>query len=170
DGRGQMAIRLAAESPFQPKQRVLESSPRDVALVRQRLNDLVTILVILGLFVPGAGEIAAVLGAALAAERLMDRWRNHTLRFDVAAVSDLIAVLGAVGQGAAMLGRMRVVRAADRFILAAESADMTGLNRAVGSLRAAQTADRVIQVGNEIVNYGGLVWGGLTTVDSLLEI
>jgi len=169
-GRGQLAIRLPAESPFQPKQRVLESAPRDTALVRQRLNDLVTILVILGLFVPGAGEIAAVLGAALAADRLIERWRNHTLRFDVGAVSDLIAILGAVGQGAAMLGRMRVVRAADSFILATESADMAGLNRAVGTLRAAQTAERVIQVGNEIVNYGGLVWGGLTTVDSLLEI
>lgn len=169
-GRGRLAIRLPANAPFEPREKVLESAPRDIALARQRLSDLVTVLVVLGLFVPGVGEVAAVLGAAMAADHLIERWRNHTLRFDAATVSDLIGILGAAGQGAAVIGRMRVVRAAGRFVLATEAADEAALRVAASALRAAQTAERVIEVGNQIVNYGGMVWGNLVVIDAILEI
>ncbi|HEX6938800.1 MAG TPA: DUF4157 domain-containing protein [Longimicrobiales bacterium] len=169
-GRGRIAIRLPADAPFRPTEDVLASAPADVDLARQRLNDLATILVALGLFVPGVGEVAAVLGAALAADRLLERWRNHTLRFDAAAVSDLIGLLGAAAQGAQVIGRLRVIQAEGRFFMVAANGDEAAIRSAAAALRSARTAEQAAEVAGQIANYGGVLWGDLVTLDQILEI
>src|SRR5207244_1347688 len=113
---------------------------------------------ILGLFVPGAGEVAVVLGAAVAAEHILSRWSNHTLRFDAALVTDLIALLGAAAMGASVVGNLRVVSARGRFLIAAAEADEAALLRATAELqRAAKLAD-ITEIANHVVSYGGLMW------------
>ena len=166
-GRGFIAFRLPAEAPFSPREMTLPNIPGPTAIVERRLNDLAMVLTAAALFVPGVGQVAAVLGASLAAYRLIDRWQRDALRFDAATVGDLISVLGAAAQGVALIGRVRVVRAANRFALVRQEADAA---RIASALARAESIQRAGVIANQVADWGGFVWGNLTTLNQILEI
>ncbi len=169
-GRGSITFRFPADAPFQPQEHTERSHPGSERIARQRLNDLASVLITLSLFVPGVGEVAAVLGAGLAADRLVDRWRNGTLRFDAAAVGDIVGILGAAAQGVAAIGRMRVIRAQGRFILALESADEAAIRRTLTELTAAGRTAGVTDILRGVADWGGFAVGNVTTLTELARI
>jgi Domain of unknown function (DUF4157) len=150
-GDGIIAIAMPANSAFEFPDDHIDSRPRDVAIAKKRINDLVSVLVILGLFVPGLGEVALVLGAALAAEHLIERWQNGTLRFDESTVGDIIGVLSAVFAGASVIGKLGVVRTSESFLL-----------------KSLVAAGRAAELGNKALNYGGMIWGSLKDLNDIM--
>ena len=88
-------------------------------------------LAALGLFVASAGTAAAVIGAAVAAARLIERLHNGTLRLDGAAVSDALAILGGAGVLAQAASAMRLQRLGKAFVMMEEGgASVTELQKA----------------------------------------
>lgn len=61
---------------------------------------------VVAMFVPGLGEVAMVLGAGLAADRLYQRARNGTLRADPEAVNDVLNIVGALLPGITKIGSL----------------------------------------------------------------
>lgn len=150
-GLGVIGIAMPSGSAFEFPANHIASEPRDVAIAKKRINDLVSVLVILGLFVPGLGEVALVLGAALAAEHLIERWQNGTLRFDESTVGDIIGVLSAVFAGASFIGKLTVVRTSESFLL-----------------KSLVAAGRAAEAGNKLLNYGGMIWGSLKDLNDIM--
>ncbi len=150
-GEGIIAISMPEGAAFQFAQNSIPSEKHDFAIAKKRIDDLVTVLVILGLFVPGVGEVALVLGAAVAAEHIIERWQSDTLRFDESLVNDLIAVLSAVFAGAAAIGKLRVVRTSESFLL-----------------KTAQSVGEAAEIGNKALNYGGMIWGSLKDLNDIM--
>ena len=150
-GAGMLAVALPEGAAFALPGKFIANEQHDIAITKRRINDLMQVLMILGLFVPGVGEVAMVLGAAVAAAHLIERWQNGTLRIDEALISDLMAVLGAVFAGASLIGKMAVVRTSENFLL-----------RSVASI------GKAAEIGNKALNYGGMVWGGLKDVNDIM--
>jgi hypothetical protein len=150
-GLGVIGIAMPEGAAFQFPANNIASEPRDVAITKKRINDLVSVLIILGLIVPGLGEVALVLGAALAAEHLIERWQNDTLRFDESTVGDIIGVLSAVFAGASIIGKLTVVRTSESFLL-----------------KSLVAAGKAAEVGNKVLNYGGMMWGSLKDLNDIM--
>jgi len=154
-GDGTIAIAMPAPMPkgydFQFPKPYIQNSKRDTEIAKARINDLIEILVILGLFIPGVGEAAMVLGAAMAAAHILQRWEDGTLRFDESLVSDLIAVLSSVFAGAAVIGELRVVKTGESFLL-----------------KSAKAVAEAAEVGNKTLMFGGLIWGNLETLNDIM--
>ncbi len=151
-GEGVIAIAMPDGAPFQFSALTIESRKHDTAIAKARINDLIEILVILGMLIPGVGEAAMVLGAAVAAAHLLQRWENGTLRFDESVVSDLIAILAAVLTGVSAIGELKVVRTSKNFML-----------------KAATVAGEAAETANEVMNYGGMIWGTLQDLDEIMS-
>lgn len=174
-GRGLLVIRIAppagepGEHPTAGDRRI-ESAPRDLALARAKLNDLVTVLTALGMFVPGVGEVAAVAGALLAAERMVNRYRRGTLEADAESFTDVVSILGGVAQVGQTVGQLRLARHGQRFTLSLERGDAAaamaaarGGERARGLVRGAEVAGRAI-------DRIDIVTGNLQTLNDFLEV
>ena len=158
-GRGTLVVRMPDSFPGQPRELSLSTGDADIATVRRRLQDLATLLLVLSVVVPGAGEVSAVLGAGLAAERLIRRAANDTLRLDTEAISDTIAILGAIAQGAQLIGGLRVRQAGRAFVAAARSSDQAAVEAAAAALDAAIRTGRILDATSAITNVGGVIWG-----------
>ncbi len=169
-GRGEIAVRMPEDAPFQPGERSFTSAPRGEALARQRIDEMVSILVTLGLFVPAVGEAAAVIGAGLAVSNMIDRWRQNSLRFDTATINDLFAVLGAIGQHAAMIGRARVLRESGRFLLLAEGTSAAEVQQALTALRGVRRTARGLEIANDVANWGGFLFGVEESAQAIARI
>lgn len=166
-GPGSLAIRFPKEGPFEATEHTYDNVNTGTALARRRLADLAAVLAILGLFVPGVGQIAALVGAAVAADRLIDRWQNDSLRLDADAVTDIIGVFGAAAQGVSAVGRMRVVKLADKFVLASSTADEAAI---LGALRTAHNVADLAEKANAIANWGGFAFGQTIALQSLMAL
>lgn len=174
-GRGLLVIRIARSggspgSHPSPGDRRVESAPRNLALARAKLNDLVTVLTALGMLVPGVGEVAAVAGALLAAERMVNRYRLGTLELDAESVTDTVSILGGVAQVGQTVGQLRLARHGRRFTLSLERGDAAaamaaarGGERARGLVRGAEVAGRAI-------DRIDIVTGNLQTLNDILEV
>ena len=171
-GRGQLAVELPAEiKTVKTRTKVLRNADAGTTLLKSRLNDLVTILVALSLFIPGVGEVAAVIGGALAAERLWERYQKGTLDLtDPATIGDIIAVLAAAATALGSIGKLRLIRAQSSFALLGEDATEADALLATENLAKAEAFVKGSATFGQIINYGGLVWGNASTLITLVKI
>jgi hypothetical protein len=95
---------------------------------------------------------------------------NGTLRLDAESVSDTLAILGAVAQGAQLIGQLRIVKAGNSFIAAAKTGDEAALKAAVEALEAARKAGEILHATSTVTNVGGLIWGDLVSIDRLVQL
>ena len=170
-GRGFLLVRLPPTWPGGTRELpVIETGDAGEAVARRRLADLATALLVLSVVVPGVGEVSMVIGAAFAAERLIRRAENGTLRLDESAVSDTLAILGAVAQGAQLIGKLRIVRAGDAFVGALQAGDEAALKGAVEAFEAARKAGKVLSVTSTVINAGGVIWGDLVMIQQIVKL
>ncbi|WP_308219885.1 DUF4157 domain-containing protein [Roseomonas populi] len=126
-GRGWLQFRLPGAAPFAGESQTFRNANRGDALARSRLRDLATVVGTVAIVVPGLGAVGGVLGAAVAADRLIDRYRDGRLDWknpDPEALGDVLALLSAAASGlsgaAGQLGRLRVVREGSRVVVLAQ--------------------------------------------------
>lgn len=171
-GEGRLAVRFLnpGKTRIDPAQQIIPNVKHHDAQTRERLNDLVTALVTLGLFVPGVGEVAAVLGAVIAADRLYHRWSTGTLEPDGEAIADVLGVIGALGMGASVLGKLKVVRGEKAFALALKEADEAGLQAALKVIERGSETLETINKANELIGHAGMVVGNVNLFDQFIKI
>jgi hypothetical protein len=128
------------------------------------------VLLVMSMVVPGVGEVSMAIAAGLATERLISRALNNTLRLDAEAVSDTLAILGAVAQGAQLIGKLRIATKGEAFVGALRSTEQGALETAVKELQAAMKAGRILNVTSTVVNAGGLIWGDLVMIKRFSDI
>lgn len=109
-GRGRLFVRVPDTVALAGgRERDFTNAPGSTALLRQRLSDLGAVATALAtVSVPGAGEVAMLVGATTAAANLATRLSEHTLHLDADAVNDVLNVLTAAAAGAGTIGRLRV--------------------------------------------------------------
>jgi uncharacterized protein DUF4157 len=172
-GRGQIGVRTAGlglEETALPDMRV-ESAPTDWAIAEKRLDDLVTTLALLGLVVASAGTAGALIGAGVAAARLIQRWQAGKLYLDAQTVSDALGLLGGLGAAGQLAGGLRVQKFEKVFAITQEGrATEAQIARAAEALKGAQELAKVVEIANEAINYGGLLWGNVSFIDQMMSI
>ncbi len=139
-------------------------NPRDTAQASERLDELLQILAIVGLFIPGVGLAVAAVGAALSAGRLLNRLNNHTFEWDTNTVMDVLNIVGAVAGGVRHIAGGRLVIAQRMFAIVPESEAfeqwVTRLSR----------FNRVVDFVDTSVNHVSYMLGMMETVNNFLEI
>ena len=165
-GRGYMNVRMPAENNFgitEPLQ--FRCNPHDTQQASERLDELLQLLAVLGLFVPGVGTVALVVGAAVSAERLLHRVNNHTFEWDMSAVMDVLNILSAVASGVSHLANTRLIRAQRMFaIVEGPEAEMPAW------IRRLEMAATVADMAEHGVNNLSYFLGTMETVQNYLEI
>ncbi|SCL34944.1 protein of unknown function [Micromonospora rhizosphaerae] len=172
-GRGRIGVRTAGLGleAGAPAELLVDSQPTDWALAEKRLDDLVMTLAALGLFVASAGVAGAVVGAGVAAARLIHRWQAGTLRLDAQTVNDVLGVLGGLGAAGQLAAGLRMQRFEKMFAITVEGGTTTAqIEAAAQALRGAQTLSKVVAAANEAINYGGLLWGNVQFLDQMVSI
>lgn len=172
-GRGRIGVRTAGLGlePAAPQEMFVDSAPADWALAEKRLDDLVTTLAALGLMVASAGTAGALIGAGVAAARLIQRWRAGKLYLDAQTVSDALGVLGGLGVAGALGAGLRIQKFDKVFALIEEGkVTETGIAAAAKALEGAQQLARGVELANEAINYGGLLWGNVSFIDQMMSI
>ena len=172
-GRGKIGVRTAnlGLETKAPAEFIVESAPADWALAEKRIDDLVTTLALLGLIFASAGTAAALIGAGVAAARLIERWKQGHLYLDAQAVSDVLSILGGLGVGLQLAKGLQVAKLGDTFTILQEGgATEAQLAKAAEALKGAQEASKLIEIANEAINYGGLIWGNVSFIDQMLDI
>jgi uncharacterized protein DUF4157 len=172
-GRGTIGVRtegLGLEASAKPTIYV-ESAPTDWALAEKRIDDLVTTLAVLGLFVASAGTAGAVIGAGVAAARLVQRWQAGKLYLDAQTVSDVLGVMGGLGASLQLAAGLRVQKFDKAFAVVQEGrASEAQVAKAAEALTGAQKLARGVELANEALNYGGVIWGNVAFLDQMLSI
>jgi len=168
-GPGLLFVRMPADWKGK-REFSLRVSATGGALVKKRLEDLATVLLVMSMVVPGVGEVSMAIAAGLAAERLISRALNHTLRLDFESVADTLAILGAVAQGASLIGKLRVAKSGNAFVAALRTADPVVLTAAADELAKAIKLGKALNATSTIVNVGGLIWGDLVMINRFAEI
>lgn len=134
-------------------------SPHDAKVAKQRLEELASILGILAVI--AAPELAlpgALIGGALAAAHIYERWKNDTLRADASLISDVLSILSALTATVSTLGKLTKVALPDgRFVLVVTEEGGTVAT-------AAQSFDKWV------LNPASVAWGNAQIVDALLAI
>ena len=169
-GEGTLRIRLPEGGWFAnltPGQRTqtVPSRPRDWAAARTRLEELATVIALIGLVVtsPAIGFAGAGLAAALAGERIARRITNDTFRWDSQTVGDLIDIVSAAATGVRAFGALQYfARPGGGFGLRlvrgiGQAAEVTeeALDVGGGILCNAETANRLLEI-EESVRSGGM--------------
>jgi hypothetical protein len=133
------------------ERRLVVTSARDRFATTQRLEELATLLAILGLLVtaPEIALAAGALGAAVAANRLITRVSEGTFRWDTSAVGDVLNIVSAFATGLRLVGALERVERAGGWVI-----------------RVARTAERVEQA----ADVGNLIIINADTVNTFLEI
>ncbi|MDG2524155.1 DUF4157 domain-containing protein [Stenotrophomonas sp. HITSZ_GD] len=172
-GRGRIGVRtgnLALEANAD-KTILVESAPANWALAEKRLDDLVMTLAAVGLFVASAGTASAAIGAAVAGARLIERWRAGRLYLDAQTVGDVLGVLGGVGMAGQLAAGLRVQKFEKIFaILQDGKFTQAQFDAVTKAINGAQKLARGVELANEVLNYGGLIWGNITFIDQMVDI
>ena len=172
-GRGKIGVRtgnLGLESGA-PETMYVESAPANWALAEKRLDDLVMTLAAVGLFVASAGTAGAVIGAGVAAARLIQRWQAGRLYLDAQTVSDVLGVLGGVGAMGQLGAGLRVQKFEKVFAIVQDGKfTQAQITAATDALKAAERIAKGVEIANEALNYGGLIWGNLSFLDQMVDI
>ncbi len=165
-GRGYMTVRMPATQNFGVTEVVtFRCNPHDTQQASERLDELLQLLAVAGLFIPGVGTAAMAIGAAVSVARLMSRVNNHTFEWDMNAVMDVLNILGAVAGGATHLARFRLVRTQRMFaVMDGADAEMQAL------VNRLQTITRVAELAEETINNVSYFLGTMETVQNYLEI
>lgn len=172
-GRGRIGVRtgnLALEANAD-KTILVESAPANWALAEKRLDDLVMTLAAVGLFVASAGTASAAIGAAVAGARLIERWRAGRLYLDAQTVGDVLGVLGGVGMAGQLAAGLRVQKFEKIFaILQDGKFTQAQFDAVTKAINGAQKLARGVELANEVLNYGGLIWGNVSFIDQMVDI
>jgi hypothetical protein len=180
-GRGRIGVRteglgLGADAPATF---FVDSQPADWAIASTRIDDLVATLAAIGLLVASAGTASALIGAAVAAVRIAQKIHGGTLHFDASLINDTLAVVGGIAAGAQLVAGLRLQRLSTKYFTLLEDAKATpdGLTRAADTLTTSAAALNdatkvagIIEAANEALNYGGLIWGNVTFLDTMIDI
>ncbi len=150
---------------------MVDSSPADWALAEKRIDDLVTTLALLGLVVASAGTAGALIGAGVAAARLIERWQAGKLYLDGQTVNDLLGVLGGIGAAGQLAAGLRVQKFDKMFAVTQEGkATEAQIAKAAEALTGAKNVFKAVEIANEAINYGGLMWGNIEFIDQIMTI
>jgi hypothetical protein len=174
-GRGMVGARiddLPGMEKGAPKQFTVESAPADAALALKRIDDLVMTLAAVGLFVASAGTAGAVIGAAAAAARLIQRWKAHKLSLDSPeTISDILGVVGGLAAAGGVLANLHLERMGKAFTVLEEGAvSASKIESATQALARAESLVKGVEAANEIIGYAGVIWGNIQFVDQMLSI
>ncbi|MET9019911.1 DUF4157 domain-containing protein [Actinopolymorpha sp. NPDC004070] len=173
-GRGTVGARTAGLPGMEAGAKLeflVESAPADTALALKRIDDLVMTLAAVGLFVASAGTASALIGAAAAAIRLIQRWKAHKLSLNAETVGDILGILGGLGAGAGLVANLRVERMGRAFTILEEGgASPAQLARAAEAVKGAQGLLKAAELANEAIGYAGLLWGDIQFADQILAI
>ncbi|HWM92809.1 MAG TPA: DUF4157 domain-containing protein [Thermoanaerobaculia bacterium] len=170
-GQGKLAVTIPEDHPEPERLEVFETTALGPAQTRERINDLLTVLTTLGLFVSGLAPVAAGLGAVVAAERLYQRWASGNLRLDEESVGDVFGVLGAIGMAASQVGKLatlKFVRSSKVFVIAAGTADDAKLLEFAEKL--GQKLANPIAKATELIGQAGMMWGAVSIFGQLMQI
>jgi hypothetical protein len=160
-GEGSLTISLPESGWFanlsaRQRTQTIPSRPRDWTSARARLEELATVIALIGLVVtaPAVAFAGAGLAAALAGERIARRVTNDTFRWDSQTVGDLIDVVSAAATGVRAFGSLRYfTRPGGGFVL-----------------RLARGAGQAAEVTEEALDVAGVILCNAETADQLLEI
>ncbi len=164
-GRGYLTVRFPAGLDYGIREPILvRCNPRDTAQASERLDELLQVLAVAGLFVPGIGVAAAAIGAAVSAGRILSRISNHTFEWDSGTVMDILNIVSAVASGVTHLAGARLIRAQNMFAVVPESEEMAAwLTRLSRFSRIAEFVDSGV---NDI----SYLLGTMETVNNYLDI
>lgn len=150
---------------------MVESAPADTALAMKRIDDLVATLAAVGLFVASAGTAGAVIGAVVAATRLIQRWKAHKLSLTGETVNDILGVLGGLTAGGMLAAQLRLKRVGKAFTIIEEgSVSASKLESAAQAVQRAESLVDGVKVANELIDYAGVIWGNVEFADQILAI
>jgi hypothetical protein len=172
-GRGTIGVRTAGLGlePGAPKEMLVLSAPADWALAEKRIDDLVTTLAALGLIVASAGTTGAIIGAGVAAARLIQRWQAGKLYLDAQTVSDVLGLLGGLGASLQLAAGLQVQKMEKVFAVVQKGqATDAQVVKALEALKGAQKLARGVELANEALNYAGVIWGDVAFLDQVLSI
>jgi len=164
-GRGYITVQLPEDQNFGIIQPIMRRcNPRDTAQASERLDELIQVLSVVGLFIPGVGVAVAAVGAAVSAGRILNRINNHTFAWDTNTISDVLNIVGAVASGVSRVAGARLIRSQRLFAVVPESEDFAQwVTRLSRFQRAVDFVDR--QVNN--VSY---LIGTMDIVHNFMEI
>ncbi|ULQ53233.1 eCIS core domain-containing protein [Flavihumibacter fluvii] len=163
-GRGYLQIRMPEGNPYGSYGETPRCSPHDTAQAGEKLDQLIQVLAIVGMFIPVVGEVVMVAGAVYAAARIMYRIENHTFAWDSAAIMDVLSIIGAVAGGVSKIAGSRLVVANKLFAIVPESEEFGAWVKRLS--RFVKVADFVAEGVNNI----SYMIGSMETVSKYLEI
>jgi hypothetical protein len=86
-------------------------------------------------------------------------------------VSDALGLLGGLGAAGQLAGGLRVQKFEKMFAVTQEGrATETQIAKATEALKGAQTLAKGVAIANEVINYGGLLWGNVEFIDKMMSI
>lgn len=164
-GRGQLTIRIPESAGLPFKEPVsIRCNPRNSKMAAERLDELLQLVGIIGIAVPGAGIAASIVSSGVAAGRLLNRFRSESFNWDQAALMDMLAILGSVTTGISHFAEARLLRGQRCFALVPKTAQVeTILNELNTMSRAARLADKAVNKFTYLV-------GNMDTVQKYLDI
>ena len=172
-GRGHIGVRTAGLGLEEgaPEQLDVDSLPTDWTLAEKRIDDLVMTLATLGLIVASAGTAGALIGAAVAAARLIQRWQAGKLYLDEQTVSDVLGVLGGIGAAGQLAAGLRVQKFEEIFAIVQDGRNTEAQFAAASeALKGAQQLAHGVELANEALGYAGVVWGNVAFIDQMMSI
>jgi hypothetical protein len=124
-GRGYISVQMPASSPYGVTQPVIiRCNPHDTAQASEKLDQLLKVLAIVGIFVPVVGQAVMAVAVASAAYKMLYRVNNHTFAWDTGTVLDVLTIIGGVASGISGIAGSRLVIAKNLFAVVPESEEM----------------------------------------------
>ncbi|TAD86588.1 MAG: DUF4157 domain-containing protein [Bacteroidetes bacterium] len=164
-GRGYLTVRFPAGMNYGITEPiVVRCNPRDTAQASERLDELLQVLAIVGLFIPGVGVAVAAVGAAVSAGRILSRVNNHTFAWDSNTVMDVLNIVGAVAGGISQMSGFRLARAQRMFAVIPESEDLAAWVTRLSRFQ------RVVDFVDTSVNNVSYFLGSMETVANYIDI
>src|SRR5690606_17618877 len=164
-GRGYMTVRFPQGQNFGITQPVMRRcNPRDTAQASERLDELIQVLSVVGLLIPGVGVAVAAVGATVSAARILGRINNHTFAWDTNTISDVLNIVGAVASGVSRMAGSRLVRAQRLFAIVPESEDFASWVTRLSRFQ------RAVDFVDTSVNHVSYLIGTMEIVHNFMEI
>lgn len=166
-GRGYMVVRIPESSGWRITEPInLRCNPRDTAQASERLDELLQVLAILGLFVPGVGVAAAGIGAAVSAAKIFHRISNHTFEPDLNFVMDLVNILAFVASGVTHLANAKLIQTREIYLLVEGEADVAEWS---SKLKMAGNMAKAAEIAEHGLNKFNYLMGTMESVRNFIE-